>query len=277
MGLNHFQRATFFWNGQPSSKYIAYLQEPPKFTIPKKRLDIVSVPGRNGDVIFDLDSYDNVSVEYDVVIGDEQHNLETCIDKFVGWMHSVSGYGCLADHYSGLNITQNRPQYFRYAALDSELNIENIVREAGKLSLKFNCKPFKYDWRYSDADLDSAIKKAILIKANGTDINNIYAFSAKPVIIVKGDIGSELTLTIGSSKYKLLVKTADPIFIDSPLDDVYSMSSLGVIENQNGNLFVLSGPDSLPLLAKSITTPVSYEVVTGAISEVKVIPNLCTL
>lgn len=51
----------FVLDGESSEKYGIALQGPPVFSAPKAKVTKVSVPGRNGDLLFDEDAFENVT------------------------------------------------------------------------------------------------------------------------------------------------------------------------------------------------------------------------
>ena len=57
---------TMIFNGISTVDLGVIIQTPPIYEFPVKRVDTVQIEGKNGDIIIDKNSFDNVSREYNI-------------------------------------------------------------------------------------------------------------------------------------------------------------------------------------------------------------------
>ena len=94
--------------------------------------ELISVPGRDGDVILGHGRYKNVEVSYTVsFIGTKEKAA-----ALRQWLCARADYGYLFD--------SEQSDYFRCAAFVSQLNIEEVIHNVGRATLTFSCKPYLY-------------------------------------------------------------------------------------------------------------------------------------
>lgn len=218
------------------------VQRYPERTIAKRKYDVVSIPGRSGDLYFSQDAFENVVQEYEVYISAEREKLPAMARKAAEWLQAEPGYHELWDSYE--------PEIFRLAYYSGSENIENIFQRFGRMTLSFSCKPQRF--------LNSG-KDAVSFSAPGV-LHNPTAFSAKPAVTAFGT-GSG-TLTIGSTTISL-EDISDYIVIDSDMQDAYK----GTL-NENAKM-----TGEFPELASGANI-VSW---TGDITGVSIIPRWWTL
>lgn len=188
------------WNDKNSYDCNVVVQKYPQRTIAKRKYDVVSVPGRNGDLYFSQDAYENVLQEYDVYISAEREKLPVMARKAAEWL-SAAGYHELWDSYE--------PDIFRLAYYAGSQDIENIFNRFGRMKLSFSCKPQRFLITGKDV---------VNVAKTGTVLHNPTGFAAKPLIRVYGT-GSG-TLTVGSTTVTL-TEISEYIDIDSDLQDAY--------------------------------------------------------
>ncbi len=232
------------FNGISSREYDIQVEHPPGYETPEKDYDITHVPGRNGDIVIDNGSYQNVSRTYQIAVGSLQKNFTTMANYISEWLHSTSGYARLEDSYE--------PDYYRLAYYEESGNIENILEHAGRATIAFNCKPQRF--------LKSG-DQTFTFTGKGV-LRNPTRFESLPIINVKGS-GSG-ALQIGS--YTVTISAINTsITIDSEIQDAYS----GTI-NRNSLVTLSNG---FPKLTAGENT-ISY---SGGITSVEVIPKWWTL
>lgn len=185
------------------------VQKYPERTIAKRKYEVISVPGRNGDLYFSQDAFENVVQEYDVYISAEQEKLPAMARKAAEWL-SVPGYHELWDSYE--------PEIFRLAYYAGSQNIENIFQRFGRMKLAFSCKPQRF--------LNSG-KEAQVFSDTGA-LHNPTMCNASPELTVYGT-GSG-TVTVGNITF-VLSEISEYIVVDSDLQDAYK----GLL-NQNAKM-----------------------------------------
>ena len=136
------------FNGVSSESLGIVVENMPVRKYPQRNYEVTSVPGRNGDLLTDMDSWANVQREYNVAMGDaatgRTHNdFVTVISR---WLHSGSGYCELTDTFE--------PDYLRLAYYDEESSFSaftepftDLRNQRGSIlrgTIRFNCKPQVY-------------------------------------------------------------------------------------------------------------------------------------
>ena len=217
------------------------VQKYPDRTIAKRKYDVVSVPGRNGDLYFSQDAYENVTQEYDVYISAERERLPVMARKAAEWL-SVPGYHELWDSYE--------PEIFRMAFYSGNRNIENIFNRFGRMRLAFSCKPQRF----------LTVGKEVKEFDEPGALYNPTGFNAKPEITVM--CSGSGTLTIAETTISLS-NISEYIVVDSDLQDAYK----GTL-NQNSKM-TGEFPELIP--GENLITW------TGNITGVKIIPRWWTL
>lgn len=186
------------------------------FSAPERDIEQISVPGRDGDLLFDNGRYKNITVSYPAFIS---KNFVSKFDAFRAFMMSQRGYQRLEDTY--------HPGEYRMAEFRGPLNPDvKVLNIAGEFELNFNCKPQR--WL-------KVGEKPITLTATAVIHNPTY-YDAKPLIRAYGT-GS---ITIGDNT--ITVDTADDYTdIDCEIMEAYCGTT-----NCNDNI-TLSG-DDFPVL-----------------------------
>ena len=187
------------WAGKSSDSCNVVVQHYPNRPLPRRKYETVSIPGRNGNLIFSQDAFDNVTQEYDIYISAERPKLPTVARKVAEWLLKP-GYNVLFDSYE--------PTIFRLAYYSGEEDIENVFNRFGRMKILFSCKPQRFLLTGEDP---------VTMNAGG-QIFNPTSFRAKPIIRVNGNGNG--TLTVGSLTCQL-TGISEFITIDSELQDCY--------------------------------------------------------
>ena len=97
-------------------------------TKPKKKLEFISIPGRTGDLIIDEGARENFTLIIEGYIDARESNLKTLCDNLDNWLNSTTGYQ---------TITFDDGTILK-AVLISEINVNEVVKNFGELSLEFS-------------------------------------------------------------------------------------------------------------------------------------------
>jgi phage-related protein len=95
---------------------------------PRKRLEFISIPGRTGDLILDDNSRENFNLIIEGYIDARKTNLKTLCDSLDNWLNGTTGYQ---------TITFDDGTVLK-AVLISEIDINEVVKNFGELTLEFN-------------------------------------------------------------------------------------------------------------------------------------------
>ena len=95
---------------------------------PRKRLEFISIPGRTGDLILDDNSRENFNLVIEGYIDGRKSNLKTLTEQLDLWLNSSKGYQSITfDDGTVLKVV-----------LISEIDINEVVKNFGELTLEFN-------------------------------------------------------------------------------------------------------------------------------------------
>lgn len=241
------------FNGQSSKDVYAEVEEPPTYSVPKRNYNQTHIPGRNGDLIEDEGSYDNVDATYKMsVVPPKGYTYSSVMSLFSSWLNSSSGYARLEDTYD--------VEHYRIASFEGPLDISNVFEKGGKVELKFSCQPFRFL---------KAGEEPISLQNGKNVVVNPTSFKSKPFIYISGS-GSgyfkinDITVTIAS--------IYDGMIIDSDNYDCYKLGANDSYVNLNSAI-VVDPVDSFPEFngGRNVVT------VAGGIKDIVVIPRWCTL
>lgn len=158
-----------FWNGKSSDDLNVFVEHFPSQSRAAKKYSRISVPGRNGDLIFEEDSFENEIQPYEIYISAKEQKLPFAARKVSEWLFSAKGYQRLVDSYD--------PDVFRLAFFSGPLDVENILNMFGRATIEFDCKPQRF--------LVSGEEETRYFAA--AKITNPTAFTALPLITVYGN------------------------------------------------------------------------------------------
>lgn len=123
------------FNGKSTKDFGIVVEKFPDREIPARDYSSVHVPGRNGDVLIDNGSFQNVKRVYEIAFADECISFFDASEIIRNWMSSY-GYARLEDTYE--------PGYFREAFVSSSSSITNIWNKGARYKIEFTCKPQRW-------------------------------------------------------------------------------------------------------------------------------------
>lgn len=159
-----------FFNNQYSDELGVMVEQPPEYVWPEYQFEHQKVKGKNGDILGDPDRFENVIKKYKISAYDGT-DFYAVASKVSDWLHCGYNkkYIRLEDSYE--------PDVFRMATYEETNNLENILAQAGKCEISFNCKPQKF--------LLSGDKR-IGISYSGKTITNPTNYPSLPIIAFNG-------------------------------------------------------------------------------------------
>ena len=211
------------WFDKQSSEDLGvYVESYPKRSIPKRKYETVSVPGRNGDILFTQDAFENETREYEIYISAKDVKLHNIAHRVVQWINRP-GYLRLEDSYE--------PDYYRMAYYTGGADIENYLDEFGRATISFSCLPQRF--------LKSG-EYAMKITKNQYLINP-SPYPSKPLIKITGSGNG--TLTIGGKTVNF-ASIDSFLFVDCELQDVYK-NAINCNGKMTGDFPVLEGKSQI--------------------------------
>ncbi len=233
-----------FWAGISSDDVHVVVERYPGVELAGRKLDTQSVPGRNGDLLFPQNAYQNYVQAYEIYVSAERIRLPRAMREVANWLCGPVGYQKLEDSY---DVETYRRAYFA-----GPLDVESILHRFGRATIEFNCQPQRF-LRVGDLAVQAAQGQVLL---------NPTAFAALPLITVTGTGAG--TLTVGDVTVTINSMPRGVIVLDSDTQNAYY------------GAFNLNSTVSAPEFP---TLPAGESAVrwTGGITGVEIIPRWWTL
>lgn len=198
------------FGGEASDDYAMIVTEAPAFDAPVRKSESVSIPGRNGVVLFQQDAYEDTVRSYKVAILASGTDLSRAVASAESWLNSKKGYQRLEDDFE--------PEIFRLAYYNGGTDFSNRIMMAGEADISFVCRPERF---YKDGEEELTV-------TNGDVIYNLTRFASKPLIHIEGT--GTFTIRIGNTAIEADV--TDYINIDSDTMNAYRLPA----ENMNSRI-----------------------------------------
>ena len=162
------------------------------FNSPTKIVQTFTIPGRNGELTIDRNQFENIDIEYGIVIDKATSNIK----KLQEFLMFKKGYKKLVD--------SSIPGMYRMARITDAIEIEDIsiLGKVGVLKIVFNCQPQLF---YEDGD-------TFVSKKSKEMVINPSLFTSYPIIRIYGN-GS---VKIG--QYQIDVKPHEDPYVDVDCD-----------------------------------------------------------
>ena len=199
--------------GISSADYGIYISGTGTHDAPKRAVEKIAIPGRNGLLAMDQGRYENIIVKYPAfAFGKSREEFQEKRDAFRNALASLTGYQRLEDTY--------RPNEYRMALYSEGFEVEaGAYGRSGKFELAFECKPQRY--LKSGEELQTI--------ASGKKLINTTLQEAEPLIEAEG-YG---TITLNDQEIELVNDTVgyivlseggyfgidEPLYIDMGLID----------------------------------------------------------
>lgn len=160
----------FTFDGESSGNYGVYITGQAVYNSPKRDVELIEIPGRNGAFVLDNGRFENIEVTYPAgIYAESQEEFAQAISDLRNMLASWKGYCRLTDEYN--------PEEYRMAVYKSGLDVDPVAfQRAGEFSITFDCKPQRW--------LTSGETKASV--SSGSTVTNPTLFDASPLIEVEG-------------------------------------------------------------------------------------------
>ena len=252
---------TFTFDGQNSGSYDVYITGEAVYNAPERTVEMITIPGRDGDFVLDKGRYENIPVKYPAgMYGDDQSAFAAKVRAFRNMMASRVGYCRLEDEYN--------PDEYRLAVYKSGLDVDPVpFQRAGEFEILFDCKPQRF--------LKSG--EAAVAVANNGKLTNPTLHASKPLLEVEG-YG---TINLGSEKIKISNKTIGHTQLSEDVHDYTGVAgTMSLVSNISIPGDLLAAGDLITLEARTqagmtFTRPfqggqsaISVQSTTGIVSSV---------
>ena len=233
------------YNGRSSKEVDLEVETYPAYTSPKRSYEKIQIPGRNGDLLVDNGSWENVTRTYSVSVGSRYKDYTEMVNKISEWLHTSCTYCRLEDSYE--------PEYYRLAVFMEEIEFSNIYHQGAQAEIAFDCKPQRF-LKVGDTP--------VVLTASSASMINPTSFESSPIITVYGSGAGSLTV----GEYRVTISAINTaVVIDSELQDAYYQNT-----NKNQTVTLERGFPKLP----PGKTTIGF---SGGITKVEVIPKWFTI
>lgn len=236
------------FGGERSDNYGMVVTEAPPFERARRKQTAYTVPGRNGSILFQEDSWEDTIRPYQVMISEDLQEdsggiisgtLAERINAFEDMLNSKSGYQKLTDNFE--------PDVFRLAYYSGGDEFTDELLTVGRATLNFTCRPERFLISGETAETHT----------NGDTITNPTKQTAKPLIHIEGS--GTVTVALGGNTMTAVLGTADYIDIDCDRMNAYKGAT-----NKNDKI---SG--AFPVIKSGSNTLTT----TGTITLLKITPR----
>lgn len=246
------------WHGVSSDTLNIKVERFPNHDRPLQKFERVSVPGRNGDLIFWQDAWNNYIQSYEIFAGTGgRGSTATTFTNIMSWLCpqiaeptitdminlTTGGYLQLIDTYE--------PDVIRLANYSNSTEIHDAWTRFGQATLSFDCRPERFT-----SDAFTVITKT----SSGGYVTNTTDRPAKPFLKVYGSGAGTITV----NGYLITISNmVDYLHIDCDSQNCYRQ----LAENRN-NLITLA--NGFPVLGASGRSYISW---TGGVTKVEIYPR----
>lgn len=279
---------SLWYGGLDSATYGVYITGESVYNAPERSVEIVSVPGRNGDLIIDNGHFENIEVKYRAgLFGSDQQDFAQKISDYKNAMMNYTSanpakYMPIYDDYN--------PNEYRLGVFVSGIEVESLEGEqgtVGEFDITFYCKPQRF--LYTGVEIKEL--------NSGETITNPTPFESSPLIMMQG--GGNITLNgysisvdnpaYGEITYSGPVFDPGPVVIDlgdgrlNPGDDINIVCAMQTYFERpsgytiTGDTISTSDPDAyvsstvyygnrMVQLFSNITIPYTTQTVTVSFS-----------
>lgn len=225
---------SFQFDGIDSLQEGVYITGQAVYNAPERAVEMIQIPGRNGDLCIDQGRFENIDVTYPAgVFASSQEDFAEKIRKIRNLLCSRFTYVKITDTY--------HPDEYRLGLYKSGLNVDPVAySSAGQFDITFNCKPQRFlnsgdipiilyeEDILVDHTLDPIVTETgdeIGIRSMIESFENPTPYKSTPLIRTT----SPGELRIGNQNIEIGGDGSLPIYIDSDLKEIYQINESGAI------------------------------------------------
>ena len=211
---------TFYLDGIDARSAGIQLQAPIEFSEAVPVVEAQTIPGRNGDLIWETGSYENRSGSASCFC--LQKDVEKAISSAGRFLMGQKGYRRLE--------TSDDPDHYWLARVENSPQIAMRLRTLAPFEIGFDCKP----QRFLKSGEQSIDLSAIYGNETHFSIYNQYGFESKPLIQIISNMTEEEpgSCYVSCNGRRCIVnRLINTIFLDSDTQNAYNEQG-----NQNMNI-----------------------------------------
>jgi phage-related protein len=197
---------TFYIDGIDARTIGIFLQKPIEFSAPVPIVEKVSVPGRNGNLVYETGAYENRTAKA-VCYCIDTDEVEMKIRAANKFLFSKSGYRRLE--------TSDDPYHFWLARVSSGARLEQRMGRLAPFEISFDCKPQRF---LKSGEVEISFSNSEM--EEGAYIYNQTGFNAKPIIEVSNS-GAGI-LEVGNYTVEIGDSAGSPVYLDCESQNAYA-------------------------------------------------------
>ena len=199
----------FKFKGKDSRDFGILISSAPQQTKPERRVEHITIPGRNGELTQDEDTYEPYTISLQCSTRGSDR-----LDEIVTWLNGA-----------GELILATEPDKVYKAFIYNKIAISDVIYLYNSFLIQFRVHPFKYSVNaYGDT----------LELTTATKVRNSGSIYSEPIITVYGS--GDITLTINEKDFPLY-SVDGSITIDSEMMEVFKGNT-----NQNSKYGAVEFP-----------------------------------
>lgn len=235
---------SFNFNGADSRSFGVLVKGRNVYNQPERDVSYVSIPGRNGDLVFDNGRFKNINISYpcrlfapDSPDSDDNISMAYTIRELKRALRADGNYYILTDTFN--------PDYFRMATYTGGITFSDVSKKADVIdfNVNFYCKPQLYRWDGQSAQ--TFTNSGSVINAS---IYNPEDQPAKPIIRINVTHTATTKVIIGS--YPIVI-TDLPGYIDIDCETMNAYKGLANLNNSVSGDFPVLYPGTNQVVATS--------------------------
>lgn len=234
-----------------------YIDGALSYNKPKKNIEMISVPGRSGDLTIDYGTWQNVLITYPCFA-----RSLLAFEAVINTLGRLSGY-------QKITCTNDSTHYRMGVPIIPEAPTVKRISNDFYFNLVFNCKPQRY--------LSSNVSYTIAA-GSSLDLVNPTGFQSEPYLEIDdaGTITFKEVLTSPTALYRQVVATVTNVddwprlFMDCALMECWSEEIVGVKQGENKE--VSFSPNEFPVLYANQDGS-KTKVTNGTTASLKIYPR----
>lgn len=160
------------FDGKSSDNYGIVVEVLPDYSSAEKNVELIDVPGRNGQIAIDNGTYKTVERKYNIACGKDSPNEFKASAKAISqWLNRGIGFCRLEDSYE--------PEIYRMAVYAGPTDISNIYGMAGRAEITFTCQPERY---LKSGEIPIKIEPSSGENDKSIIVKNSTEYTSKPLI-----------------------------------------------------------------------------------------------
>ena len=209
------------------TQFGVYIDTSMMFNKPAKDVEVINIPGRDGSLVVDYGTFQNVIITVPCFI---RGDFQTKFTALMNYLGSIRGY-------TTIRFTNDWDHYREGYPIISQMPTVKHINQDGWFDLEFNCKPFRY--RHDGEHF-------VGFTADTIYLTNPTRFDALPLIQVT-DYGN---ITINGTEVEIAQHPSGIIYIDCEKMAIYG--GLGINYKASDYVTLISG--EYPRLGPGSTT-----------------------